>query len=218
MTDTVLLISSDAWLRSALPAALERVIDQPVLAVASCESATEHGSASTVLLDSDDTEAPLRQVVADLVGHFQAPVLVLHRDADVDGLTVSLEAGATGFQTKDLTVQELATSIASVQRGEAVVPRRLLGALLGNLITRRRRDEEAVARYERLTRREREILGLVADGEDRESIARSLFISPQTARTHIQNVLTKLEVHSRIEAARFAHLHGYTHEQRRVSS
>jgi DNA-binding NarL/FixJ family response regulator len=105
-----------------------------------------------------------------------------------------------------------------VLRGEAVVPRRLLGALLGTLIQRRRRDNEAAARFARLTRREREILTLVADGEDRQSIARALFISPQTARTHIQNMLTKLEVHSRIEAARFAHEHGYTDDLRQAMS
>ena len=85
----------------------------------------------------------------------------------------------------------------------------MLGGLLGNLIERRRRDAGATARFERLTRREREILALIARGEDRDEIADRLVISPQTARTHIQNVLTKLEVHSRIDAARFAHDHGF---------
>ena len=54
-----------------------------------------------------------------------------------------------------------------------------------------------------LTRREREVLALLSEGADNEGIARALVISPQTARTHIQNILTKLSVHSRLEAAAF---------------
>jgi two-component system nitrate/nitrite response regulator NarL len=55
-----------------------------------------------------------------------------------------------------------------------------------------------------LTRREREVLSLLAQGGDNDAIAQALVISPQTARTHIQNVLGKLGVHSRLEAAAFA--------------
>jgi two-component system nitrate/nitrite response regulator NarL len=55
-----------------------------------------------------------------------------------------------------------------------------------------------------LTRREREVLNLLAQGGDNDAIAQALVISPQTARTHIQNVLGKLGVHSRLEAAAFA--------------
>jgi len=58
-------------------------------------------------------------------------------------------------------------------------------------------------RIARLTRREREVLALLAIGADNQHIAQDLVISPQTARTHIQNVLNKLGVHSRLEAAAF---------------
>jgi two-component system, NarL family, nitrate/nitrite response regulator NarL len=54
-----------------------------------------------------------------------------------------------------------------------------------------------------LSRREREVLGLLVEGSDNDGIAQALVISPETARTHIQNVLTKLGVHSRLEAAAF---------------
>jgi DNA-binding NarL/FixJ family response regulator len=218
MTDAILLVSRDPWLRCLLPIALEQATGQPVRAVADVEDAPAAPRVSVVLLDTAASTAPVADLIGPLVDNGVAPVLVLHENADILKLTECLEAGAAGFQTTELTVDELATSIASVLRGEAVVPRRLLGALLGNLIQRRRRDNEAATRFARLTRREREILTLVADGEDRQSIARALFISPQTARTHIQNMLTKLEVHSRIEAARFAHEHGYTDDLRQAMS
>jgi DNA-binding NarL/FixJ family response regulator len=66
---------------------------------------------------------------------------------------------------------------------------------------RRREQNEVLRRVARLTRREREVLRLMAGGAGTEAIARTLVISPQTARTHIQNILAKLQVHSRLEAA-----------------
>jgi DNA-binding NarL/FixJ family response regulator len=80
----------------------------------------------------------------------------------------------------------------------------MLGSLLERLIRRRQEHDEAVRRLSRLTTREREVLTLLAQGGDNDSIAQVLVISPQTARTHIQNVLVKLGVHSRLEAAALA--------------
>ena len=84
----------------------------------------------------------------------------------------------------------------------------MLGTLLHRLIQRRRERDEALRRMAGLTRREREVLALLADGGDNETIADRLFISPETARTHIQNVLGKLRVHSRLEAASFVNQSG----------
>ena len=91
--------------------------------------------------------------------------------------------------------------------GETIVPGRMLGPLLQRLIRRRREQRDALDRMSRLTRREREVLGLLAEGADNDTIAERLVISPETARTHVQNVLVKLEVHSRVEAAAFVMRH-----------
>lgn len=136
-------------------------------------------------------------------------ILVLHPRADVDVLVAALEAGAAGFQTTELTTADLAGALRAVRRGEACVPRRMLGGLLHSLIQRRRVDDEAQARLGRLSRREQEVLRLLGGGLDHDAIAAVLVISPQTARTHIQNVLGKLEVHSRLEATNFAIEHGF---------
>ena len=79
----------------------------------------------------------------------------------------------------------------------------MLGGLISNLVQRRRERDRAARVLRSLTRREREVLSLLADGADNDAIAQALVISPQTVRTHIQNVLNKLGVHSRLEAASF---------------
>ena len=76
----------------------------------------------------------------------------------------------------------------------------MLGPLLRHLIERRREAASAADQLVQLTPREREVLALLADGLDQRAIGAALFISPETARTHIQRLLRKLGVHSRAEA------------------
>jgi DNA-binding NarL/FixJ family response regulator len=128
---------------------------------------------------------------------------------DVDVLVAALEAGATGFVGRSGDVVELLAAIHAVVSGESVIPGHLLGGLLRHLIERRREDSEAHERFRTLSNREQEVLRLLGQGLDQAGIAHALLISPQTARTHIQNVLAKLGVHSRVEAAGFAVEHGF---------
>jgi DNA-binding NarL/FixJ family response regulator len=131
-------------------------------------------------------------------------VLVLNDDEDLLTLVAALQAGASGFLTRSAPLEDLLEATKTIHRGETFVPQRLLGDLLSWLLRRRDEQGEALRRAARLTRREREVLNLLAQGGDNDAIAQALVISPQTARTHIQNVLGKLGVHSRLEAAAFA--------------
>ena len=134
----------------------------------------------------------------------ECKVLVLSGEQDERILVDAMEAGASGYLTKASPLTEVLQAARAIADGETVVPRHLLGALLTGLIGRREERDKAFHRVSRLTPREREVLALVADGADNHVIAAALVISPQTARTHIQNVLAKLGVHSRLEAAAFA--------------
>jgi DNA-binding NarL/FixJ family response regulator len=125
----------------------------------------------------------------------------LARDEDQIALLDALEAGAAGFITRTSALGELITAIRAIHRGEAMVPPMMLGPLLAALIRRRREQANVMQRLSSLTRREREVLLLVCRGAHSRSIAEELVISPETARTHVQNVLSKLGVHSRVEAA-----------------
>jgi DNA-binding NarL/FixJ family response regulator len=131
-------------------------------------------------------------------------VIVLAPSEDEAPLVAAVEAGASGFLTKDCPLTDLIDAAHAVLRGEMVVPPRLLAPLLSGLMNHRKEQDEAMRRLARLTRREREVLALLAQGAGNETIAEGLVISPQTARTHVQNLITKLGVHSRLEAAMFA--------------
>jgi two-component system nitrate/nitrite response regulator NarL len=84
----------------------------------------------------------------------------------------------------------------------------MLGPLLSDLLERKQGHEEALLRLSKLSARERQVLALVARSKKTAEIADALVISPETARTHVQNILTKLGVHSRLEAASFVIEHG----------
>ena len=139
-------------------------------------------------------------------------MILLASDADEATLVASIEAGASGYLTKDRPVVELINAVRTVRRGEVVVPPQMLRSLLSGLIRRRKEQDEAMHRMSRLTRRELEVLALLADGAGNEGIAESLFISPQTARTHVQNLIAKLGLHSRLEAAMFVARNGMLRE------
>jgi two-component system NarL family response regulator len=141
-----------------------------------------------------------RRIVQDVPN---CRVLVLAGEEDQDALIEALEAGASGYLTKESPLEALIDAVRAVHRGETLVPPRMLGGLVSGLIRRRENQEEALRKMSRLMRREREVLALLARGAGNVAIAESLVISPETARTHIQNVIAKLGVHSRLEAAMF---------------
>lgn len=139
-------------------------------------------------------------------------VVVVSDQEDEQILMDALEAGASGYLSKRSPLVALVAATRSVHRGEALVPPSMLGGLLRQLIQRRRERDDALRQMARLTRREREVLALLTQGSDNDGIAQELVISPDTARTHIQNALTKLGVHSRLEAAAFVTQNGLLEE------
>lgn len=134
-------------------------------------------------------------------------VLLLADGEETSLLLAAVEAGVSGFVTKDCPLATFIDSARAVHRGEMIVPPQMLGSLLSDLIHRRRARDEALIRLSQLTRREREVLSLLGRGLTNDGIAEQLVISPETARTHVSNLLPKLEVNSRFEAASFVLRH-----------
>lgn len=116
----------------------------------------------------------------------------------------AVAAGATGVVEAEATFDEIANVIGQVAVGHAVVPPAMLGALLRSVVDRHRRERTAQRELEVLTPREREVFEQAARGRDRDGIAEALFISPATARTHLQRVFAKLGIHSKAEAVALA--------------
>ncbi|HUY49193.1 MAG TPA: response regulator transcription factor [Streptosporangiaceae bacterium] len=126
-------------------------------------------------------------------------VLVLSADPDTEGIRQALQAGASGYLHKTRGVSALIRAIDRVQRGEVVVDVPTAGRARE---PGHRGDARRLAAF--LTTRERECLGLLVEGMDTTGIATKLSVSPATVRTHVQSLLTKLGVHSRLEAASYA--------------
>jgi NarL family two-component system response regulator LiaR len=126
-------------------------------------------------------------------------ILLSGHDDDVV-LARAVEAGARGFLSKTQAVSELADAIRRASRGEPLHGVDEVEVSLARFRMQRRTDGELAQRVERLTPRELEILQRVAAGEASVDIAEDLGMSRHTLRTHIQNVLTKLGVHSKTDA------------------
>jgi two-component system nitrate/nitrite response regulator NarL len=134
----------------------------------------------------------------------RAKVLILSADGDHEAVMRAMRAGAAGYVHKTRGVAVLKQTIERVLRGEVVVE-----VPAGAEVRPRLAEEENAARLATyLTARERQCLELLVEGQDTAAMVSSLGVSAATVRTHVQALLTKLGVHSRLEAAAFAIQHG----------
>jgi two-component system, NarL family, response regulator DevR len=127
-----------------------------------------------------------------------AQVVVLTASAADHVLVAAIEAGASGFVSKSRSLDELTSAVRAAATGEAVISPEMLARLLPRL------QRSGRARHNDLTEREREVLGLLAEGLSNAAIAEQLFVSVHTVRNHIANLSAKLGAHSKLEALSIA--------------
>ncbi|MGN6330768.1 MAG: LuxR C-terminal-related transcriptional regulator [Motilibacteraceae bacterium] len=206
----VTLVTIDQVVGSALAASLQ---DRVGLDVVSAPP-TRLGAIATSNVDLVvlDLQVPESLAHCKALADAGLRVLFLVDSPDDEELLAAVEAGAVGFAASSGGLRELEQTVNAALRGEACVPRRLLGGLLRGLVQRRRELDVVEQRLETLSAREREVLGLLGDGLDHKQIAQRLFISPETARTHIQRLLKKLAVRNRLEAANLAAEYGISRQ------
>ncbi|WP_082098830.1 response regulator [Demequina iriomotensis] len=153
----------------------------------------------------DGIEATRRVVEARL----PTRVLVLTTFDLDEYVFAALEAGASGFMLKDAPAEELAAAIAVVAAGEALLAPRVTARVIDAFVTRAAVRRPAPGRdLERLTARELEVLGLIARGSSNAVIARALYVSEATVKTHVSNLLAKLGLRDRVHAVIYAYEHG----------
>ena len=131
-------------------------------------------------------------------------VMLTMSDAESD-LFDAVRAGANGYVLKDVPGEEIAAGVRAVQDGDSLISPSMASKLLAEFALMRRRDTEVVGTVlPKLTEREVEVLGLVARGMGNREIGRMLFISENTVKNHVRNILEKLSLHSRMEAVMYA--------------
>jgi DNA-binding NarL/FixJ family response regulator len=132
-------------------------------------------------------------------------IVVLTRLNDDATIMRAINLGVTGFLQKSCPLEDLLKTIRQAAQGEMIMPTNLLLGLLKRVPNRQSHVHERAGNiWENLTTREKEILSLLARGESANTIAEDLCIAPLTVRTHIRNIMSKLGVHSRLEAVTFA--------------
>jgi len=137
-------------------------------------------------------------------GRFRTRVLVLTADPDKVHHARAIDAGASGVLNKTAPVTEIARAIRTIYAGESIQSAKEIIELLRLASQAREHNRQAQAMLGSLTPRERQVLEALAQGLDNKAIAERLFISHDTARTHVVNLLAKLNAESRLQAAIFA--------------
>ena len=125
----------------------------------------------------------------------QTQVVILTSDEDESVLRSAVQAGVTGYLSKHESAAQVVQAVRSAARGEALIAPYMLARLLHGL---KKMDESGPATP--LTKRELEVLRELSLGHDNDAVATALRMSPNTVRTHVQNILAKLKVHSKLEA------------------
>ena len=137
-----------------------------------------------------------------------AKIVMLTISDEEEDLFEAIRAGASGYLLKDIPLEELADSVRAVHGGQSLINPSMAGKLLTEFATLARRDDEDEpakhAPAPKLTEREMEVLRLVARGLNNRDIAKELFISENTVKNHVRNILEKLQIHSRMEAVMIA--------------
>jgi DNA-binding NarL/FixJ family response regulator len=136
-----------------------------------------------------------------------AKIVILTISDEEEDLFEAIRAGASGYLLKDIPLDEVADAVRAVYGGQSLINPSMAGKLLTEFATLARRDgEERVQEVPapRLTEREMQVLKLVARGMNNRDIAKELFISENTVKNHVRNILEKLQIHSRMEAVMVA--------------
>ncbi|WP_225047611.1 response regulator [Lacticaseibacillus kribbianus] len=133
----------------------------------------------------------------------EARIIILTSFIDDEKVYPAIEAGAASYILKTATAEEIANAIRQTAQGESVLEPQVTTKMM-NRLTQKAKPEL----YDDLTNREREVLMLIAKGKSNQEIATELFITLKTVKTHVSNILAKLEVEDRTQAAIYAFQHG----------
>jgi DNA-binding NarL/FixJ family response regulator len=173
----------------------------PVRNVAEAQTAASDMSVDVLALDLTDLPIETVREAKDALGG--ARILGVTQDLDPEVGAAVIAAGAAGLIARSDDERTVPDLLRRAATGELILPASHLGALI-DLVRVSRLDTGDERRIGTLTKREREVLALLADGRTTQEVSQALSISVMTVQSHVKNVLAKLGVHSKVEAIRFA--------------
>jgi DNA-binding NarL/FixJ family response regulator len=132
-----------------------------------------------------------------------ARVVMLTAVKDDETVLESIQAGADGYLTKDRAAEDVVQAVRAAYAGETLLPRSVIVEIARRVAAAKERGDDRKL-VEPLTPRELEVLRALTDGLSTPEICEKLYIAPNTLRTHVQNIMGKLRVHSKLEAVAFA--------------
>jgi DNA-binding NarL/FixJ family response regulator len=135
-----------------------------------------------------------------------ARIVMLTALNDDETILESIQSGADGYLTKDRAVEDVVNAVRSANAGETLLPRSVIVGIAQRVASARDRAQDR-KQIEPLTPRELDVLRALTEGLSTPEICDRLFIAPNTLRTHVQNIMGKLRVHSKLEAVAFALRH-----------
>lgn len=131
-----------------------------------------------------------------------AKILILTSFIDDEKVYPAMAAGARGYLLKTSSAKEIAEAIQRTHLGEEIIEKAVSEKVLA-----KKEEKKKYAMHEDLTKREQEVLGLIAEGLSNQEIADKLFITLKTVKTHVSNILSKLDVSDRTQATIYAFKH-----------
>jgi two-component system NarL family response regulator len=141
------------------------------------------------------------RAIADVVP--SAKILMLTVSDEEEDLYEAVKAGATGYLLKEISIEEVANAIRAVTTGQSLISPSMASKLLTEFNNLAKQAQQKVL-APKLTERELQVLKLVAQGLSNREVAEQLFISENTVKNHVRNILEKLHLHSRMEAVVYA--------------
>ncbi len=203
----VAIIDDNRLVREALSAMLNRLPDVEVVASdVGGKSFMELAQPHVVLLDVGLCDQESIRVAATLKQDApNAKIIIMDLMPVNEEIVEFVNLGVSGFVLKDATLDDLIDTIRAVAAGDKVLPARMTESLFSQIVKEAQaRASDEVLEDVRMTRREREVIDLIAEGLSNKEIAQRLGIATHTVKTHVRNVMEKLELHTRLQIAAYS--------------